>query len=64
MMVWYTGGFPAASLLEAIPSGEDSHRDVLGGCLPSGAGLGGTTNDGFPNSIGGGGLGATRAGPE
>ena len=64
MMAWYSGGFPAAPLLEAVPSVDDSHRDVLGGCLPSGAGLGVKTNDGFPSDEGGGGIGAAGAGPE
>ena len=63
-IVWYTGGFPVASPLEAVPCDEDSRLDALGGCLPSGTGLGGTTNDGFPIYTGGGGLGNVGAGPE
>ena len=63
---WYTGGGVADSPRCAPPCAEDSLRElVVGRCLPSGGGLGGTTTDGFPMSTGGGGLGlgAIGAGP-
>ena len=67
-IVWYTGGDPVDSPRDAALCVEDSLIELLGGgcggCLPSGNGVGGTATEGFPINTGGGGLGATGAGPE